>query len=102
MGTDADRWIYVEKEEDLPEGVLERYTNRTAQIGQYGFWNNETNIGWTDSTSELYNYDNNQNGKEASALTGMMLKLSDNSNLTSKYVKSPQETKDVYTFSYYG
>ena len=92
----------VVKEEDLPEGVLERYTNRTAQIGQYGFWNNETNIGWTDSTSELYNYDNNQNGKEASALTGMMLKLSDNSNLTSKYVKSPQETKEVYTFSYYG
>ena len=92
----------VVKEEDLPEGVLERYTNRTAQIGQYGFWNNETNIGWTDSTSELYNYDNNQNGKEASALTGMMLKLSDNSNLTSKYVKSPQETKDIYTFSYYG
>lgn len=91
----------VEKEEDLPEGVLERYTNRTAQIGQYGFWNNETNIGWT-SPSELYNYDNNQNGKEASALTGMMLKLSDNSNLTSKYVKSPQETKEVYTFSYYG
>lgn len=92
----------VVKEEDLLEGVLERYTNRTAQIGQYGFWNNETNIGWTDSTSELYNYDNNQNGKEASALTGMMLKLSDNSNLTSKYVKSPQETKEVYTFSYYG
>lgn len=92
----------VVKEEDLPEGVLERYTNRTAQIGQYGFWNNETNIGWTDSTSGLYNYDNNQNGKEASALTGMMLKLSDNSNLTSKYVKSPQETKEVYTFSYYG
>lgn len=92
----------VVKEEDLLEGVLERYTNRTAQIGQYGFWNNETNIGWTDSTSELYNYDNNQNGKEAWALTGMMLKLSDNSNLTSKYVKSPQETKEVYTFSYYG
>lgn len=92
----------VVKEEDLLEGVLERYTNRTAQIGQYGFWNNETNIGWTDSTSELYNYDNNQNGKEASALTGMMLKLSGNSNLTSKYVKSPQETKEVYTFSYYG
>lgn len=91
----------VVKEEDLLEGVLERYTNRTAQIGQYGFWNNETNIGWT-SPSELYNYDNNQNGKEASALTGMMLKLSDNSNLTSKYVKSPQETKEVYTFSYYG
>ena len=67
--------------------IRDRYTNRTAQIGQYGFWNNETNIGWTDSTSELYNYDNNQNGKEASALTGMMLKLSDNSNLTSKYVK---------------
>lgn len=91
----------VVKEEDLLEGVLERYTNRTAQIGQYGFWNNETNIGWT-SPSELYNYDNNQNGKEASALTGMMLKLSDNSNLTSKYVKSSQETKEVYTFSYYG
>lgn len=91
----------VVKEEDLPEGVLERYTNRTAQIGQYGFWNNETNIGWT-SPSELYNYDNNQNGKEAWTLTGMMLKLSDNSNLTSKYVKSPQETKEVYTFSYYG
>ena len=35
-------------------------------------------------------------------MTGMMLKLSDNSNLTSKYVKSPQETKDIYTFSYYG
>lgn len=104
---DINNWsvkkkMEVVKEEDLPEGVLERYTNRTAQIGQYGFWNNETNIGWTDSTSELYNYDNNQNGKEASALTGMMLKLSDNSNLTSKYVKSPQETKDVYTFSYYG
>lgn len=104
---DINNWsvkkkMEVVKEEDLPEGVLERYTNRTAQIGQYGFWNNETNIGWTDSTSELYNYDNNQNGKEASALTGMMLKLSDNSNLTSKYVKSPQETKEVYTFSYYG
>ncbi|MDY4876603.1 MAG: hypothetical protein SO389_08300, partial [Eubacterium sp.] len=38
----------------------------------------------------------------AKALTGMMLKLSDNGNLTSKYVKSPQETKEVYTFSYYG
>lgn len=103
---DINNWsvkkkMEVVKEEDLPEGVLERYTNRTAQIGQYGFWNNETNIGWT-SPSELYNYDNNQNGKEASALTGMMLKLSDNSNLTSKYVKSPQETKEVYTFSYYG
>lgn len=102
MGTDADRWIYVEKEEDLPEGVLERYNSDVARIKQEGFRNKETNIGWTDSTSELYNYDNNQNGKEASALTGMMLKLSDNGNLTSKYVKSPQETKDIYTFSYYG
>ena len=97
-GTDADRWIYVEKEEDLPEGVLERYTNRTAQIGQYGFWNNETNIGWTDSTSELYNYDNNQNGKEASALTGMMLKLSDNSNLTSKYEVPAGDKGSLYFF----
>lgn len=101
-GTNADRWIYVENEEDLPEGVLERYTNRKAQIGQYGFWNDEKNIGWTDSTSELYKYDNNQDGKDANALTGMMLKLADNPNLTSRYVKAPQETKDIYTFSYYG
>lgn len=103
MGTDADRWIYVEKDEDLPEGVLERYTNRTAQIGQYGFWNNRNEY-WLDGFNNL-SYITMiiiKMEKEASALTGMMLKLSDNSNLTSKYVKSPQETKDVYTFSYYG
>ncbi len=44
--TDADRWIYVEKEEDLPEGVLERYTKTGRhKLGSNGFWNNETNIG---------------------------------------------------------
>lgn len=101
MGTDADRWIYVEKEEDLPEGVLERYNSDVSRIRQDGFYdkskgNDRSNV------SDLYKYDNNQDGKDAKALTGMMLKLSDNGNLTSKYVKSPQETKEVYTFSYYG
>ncbi|MDY4876399.1 MAG: hypothetical protein SO389_07245, partial [Eubacterium sp.] len=101
MGTDADRWIYVEKEEDLPEGVLERYNSDVSRIRQDGFYdkskgNDRSNV------SDLYKYDNNQDGKDAKALTGMMLKLSDNGNLTSKYVKSPQETKEVYTFAYYG
>lgn len=100
-GTNADRWIYVEKEEDLPEGVLERYNSDVARIKPEGFYDTSKGNYWSD-VSDLYKYDNNQDGKDAKALTGMMLKLSDNGNLTSKYVKSPQETKEVYTFAYYG
>lgn len=89
-GTAADRWKYVENKDDLPEKAKEG-------IGQYGFWNNDTGIGWTN-TSQLYDYN------EKSDITGIYMdftKVYDN-NFAIKYYTRLPEIEEHYTIDYYG
>ncbi len=96
-GTDADRWVYVEDIEDLPEESVTNYKNDVARIYASGFYDNNQSIGWTGN-SELYNTYNT-----SSAITGLYMDLSEYSNgITVTYLISEQETEDTYTFSYYG
>lgn len=93
--TDADRWIYVEKEEDLPEGYKENSNNGgNAGMWTNGFFNNSTGLGWKELV-QLYNY------HDKDELTGVYMSLQQNW-VSCKYYSKPKVTEDRYTFEYYG
>lgn len=101
-GTDADRWIYVEKEEDLPEGYKENHGyGKPAGIYGGGFFNTLTGLkskngqDWVE-ISELYNY------HDGDKLTGAYMSLQEESWVSCKYYKRPKVTEERYTFDYYG
>ena len=100
-GTNADRWVYVENEEDLPEKTKELYSQDQGRIYGDGFYNKKLGIECT-KILELYQYDNGLGGKDAGAITGLAMKLSANNRITCQYIVEPEESKDVYTFDYYG
>ncbi len=100
-GTDADRWIYVEKEEELPEKSKQMYDGYQGAVYEQYFFNNETGIGWSQ-VADLYQYDHSLNGKKASDVTGLVLKLADNRGMKCRYQEEPEEREEIYTFDYYG
>lgn len=98
-GTDADRWIYVESEEEVAEKYpeyLENYQKDVERLNKYGFKyiREDGSICYWAGIDELYKM------HESDVLTGLMLKL--DSNTTCKYIISPKETESYYTFKYYG
>lgn len=98
-GTDADRWIYVESEEEVAEKYpeyLENYQKDVERLNKYGFKyiREDGSICYWAGIEELYKM------HESDVLTGLMLKL--DSNTTCKYIISPKETESYYTFKYYG
>lgn len=95
-GTNADRWIYVENEEDIPEEYKTAYDTNDARLYSNGFYYNSKQIGWTQP-QELYTKYN-----ESADITGLYMKLAENNWITCQYDIEPEETKDVYTFDYYG
>lgn len=95
-GTNADRWVYVENEEDLPAESVERYKAGIAKIDRYGFWDNDKPI-WHEGTASLYT-----KYLDSDDITGLYLDLSKENGLTCQYIVEPEETKDIYTFDYYG
>lgn len=95
-GTNADRWIYVENEEDLPPESVAAYENDTARINDSGFYNKAKQI-WYAGIDEL-----GSTYRESDDITGMYMKLSDNPKIVCQYQIKPEEKREVYTFSYYG
>lgn len=96
-GTDADRWIYVEEESDIPEEYVAAYSSDDARLFGSGFYYKSKGLqGWL-SNSVLYSQYN-----ESEDITGLYMSLADNSGTTCRYDMEPEETKDIYTFSYYG
>lgn len=95
-GTNADRWIYVENEEDLPPESVAAYENNTARINDSGFYNQAKQI-WYAGIDEL-----GSTYRELDDITGMYMKLSDNPKIVCQYQIKPEEKREVYTFSYYG
>lgn len=96
-GTDADRWIYVETESDIPEEYVKAYGSDDARLYSSGFYYKSRGItGWT-SNSALYSEYN-----ESEDITGLYMNLAQNSGTTCRYDIEPEETKEIYTFSYYG
>lgn len=96
-GTDADRWVYVENESDIPEEYVAAYSGDDARLFSSGFYYKTKGItGWT-SNSDLYSQYN-----ESADITGLYMSLAGNPGATCRYDIEPEETKDIYTFSYYG
>lgn len=87
-GTAADRWKYVEKVEDLPEGAK-------ANIDQWNFWSDTVAYG---SNNRLYEYN------EKSDITGIYMDFTTiyDNNFEVKYYTRPIETEERYTIDYYG
>lgn len=97
-GTNADRWVYVENEENLPVKSVERYKAGIAKIERYGFWDKDKPKPiWHEGTASLYT-----KYLDSDDITGLYLDLSKENGLTCQYIVEPEETKDVYTFDYYG
>lgn len=94
--TDADRWIYVENEKDLPPESVIAYENNKARINDYGFYNHDKQI-WYAGIDELIS-----TYRESDDITGMYMKLSDSPQMTCQYVITPEEKSEVYSFDYYG
>lgn len=94
--TDADRWIYVEDEEDLPPESVAAYENNKARIDIHGFYNHDKQI-WYAGIDEL-----TSTYRESDDITGMYMKLSDSPQMVCQYVITPEEKSEVYSFNYYG
>lgn len=90
-GTNADRWVYVENEENLPAKSVERYNADIAKIERDGFKITDKSI--NEGTASLYT-----KYRDSDDITGLYLNLSKESGLTCQYMG----TKDIYTFDYYG
>ncbi len=95
-GTNADRWIYVENEKDLPPETVTAYEKNTARITDSAFYNHEKQIWWAgiDELGSTY--------RESDDITGMYMKLSDYPQIVCQYVITPEEKSEVYSFNYYG
>lgn len=90
-GTKADRWIYVENEEDLPEESVIAYKNNSARLRADGFWDNNKQMGYQSCYNLYANYN------ESDDITGLYMNLADNSWITIQY-----KVNSWYQFDYYG
>lgn len=90
-GTNADRWVYVKNEKDLPAESVKRYNADIAKIERDRFKITDKSI--DEGTASLYT----QYG-DSDDITGLYLDLSKENGLTCQYTGP----KDIYTFDYYG
>lgn len=95
-GTEADRWIYVEEEADIPAEYRERYASDDARITSNGFYYKSKGMWWND-IGELYGKYNTSND-----ITGLYMDLSANNSVSCRYDSEPEVRKETYTFEYYG
>lgn len=93
-GTAADRWKYVEREEDIPAEYVAMHS--AGAISGSGFWHNGQGIGWSD-IGLLYSQYLTDN-----RITGLYMALAENSWITCRYDIEPEVSEEVYTFKYYG
>ena len=93
-GTDADRWKYIERQEDIPPEYVAMHSS--GAISGSGFWHNGQGIGWSD-IGLLYSQYLTDN-----RITGLYMPLSENGWITCRYDIEPEVSEEVYTFKYYG
>lgn len=97
-GTDADRWVYVEDEDELaarfPE-YKENYNKTGAIFANVFFYTKEdgSNSYWTGLEQMWDDID-------SPLFTGLMYKIE--SWKTCRYIKSPEKSENVYKFDYFG
>lgn len=99
-GTKADRWIYLESEEEivkrLGQECVSAHNSWQAEICGDNFYNNNAGIPW-QPTSNLYTKYN-----ESEDITGLYMSLSNYGWYTCRYDIEPEIAKDVYSFNYWG
>ena len=96
-GTNADRWKYVTDASQLDADYVQYDKDGKAKLGDTWFYNNVTGVGHTNNMGDMYTKYN-----ESAAVTGMFLDLSKCNWRDVRYIISPEEYKDIYTFDYYG
>lgn len=98
-GTKADRWVYVESEEEIAEKCgqecVSAHNSWQAEICGDNFYDNNAGMAW-QPTSNLYTKYN-----ESEDITGLYMSLS-NYGYTCRYDIEPEIAKDVYSFNYWG
>lgn len=103
-GTDADRWKYYETESEVPAEYLEKYGQDWKQGG--GIWSGGFYYYSSDGTKiTSTTWGGTKTLYEASKdpdLTGTMLKLEENGDLTIQLFESPEVAEHTYTFDYAG
>ena len=95
-GTDADRWVYVENETDIPEEYRTLHNNNQAGIKADSFFHYPKQIWWASIDDLLSQY------QTSDAITGLYMDLSQNGSVTCRYDSEPEVREDTYTFKYYG
>ena len=95
-GTEADRWVYVENEADIPAEYKEKYANGDMRLDAGSFYYKSKGIWWA-SIDDLMNQYQTSND-----ITGLYMDLSANGSVTCRYDSEPEQRMATYTFEYYG
>lgn len=95
-GSEADRWVYVENEDDIPAEYRERHASNDMKLDAGSFHNYSENIWWESSEKLLSDY------RTDSRITGIYMDLSENASASCRYDSEPEVRKETYTFEYYG
>lgn len=95
-GTEADRWVYVENEADIPAEYREKYANGDMRLDSRSFYYKSKGIWWASIDDLMNQYQTNND------ITGLYMDLNANGSVTCRYDSEPAVWRETYTFEYYG